>query len=117
MEDEMQEFWLALMVVMAVAAIVLIPISHFLGRLSMREPPDITRLFRRRSHTMLNHPPRALHGVVWTLKTTAEPDLTRVETANNVIQTIIGSRPALIEAVRAYGNLSTVVSAERRMQM
>jgi hypothetical protein len=70
----MQEFWLALMVVMAVAAIVLIPISHFLGRLSMREPPDITRLFRRRSHTMLNHPPRAC--TVWYGPSKQPPSLT-----------------------------------------
>jgi hypothetical protein len=114
----MQEYWLALIVVMAVAAIVLVPISHFLGRLSMREPPDVTRLFRRRAHTMPNHPPPALHGVVWTLKTNAQRDLTCVEAANTVVQKpIIGPRPALIEVVRPYGTLATVVSAERRMQM
>jgi len=117
MEDEMQEFWLALMVVLAVAAIVLIPISHFLGRLSMRQPPDVARLFRRRAPTMPNHPPRTLQGVVWTLKRNVQPELTCVETANNVVQKpIIWSRPALIETVRAY-TLATVVSAERRMQM
>src|SRR5262249_3000197 len=60
----MQEFWLALATVMVVAAIVLVPITHLLGRLSMREPPDLRRLFGRRSRSIASHPPQALLATV-----------------------------------------------------
>jgi hypothetical protein len=141
----MQEFWLALATVMVVAAIILVPITHLLGRLSMREPPDLRRLFGRRPRFIASHPPHALlptvgrlgtlvmigaAGTLRDLKTEwrqidAErnvelPRLAEMETkaSNNVVQkSIIGGRPVLLGGVLPYVSRATVVRAECRMGM
>jgi hypothetical protein len=56
MEDEMLEFWTAMLIVMVIAAIILFPISMAFGGLLTREPPRLDDLIgvlwssRRRTH-------------------------------------------------------------------
>src|SRR5919204_3424214 len=127
MEDEMQQFWLVLVTVMAVATLILLPISYLLGELSMREPPDLARLFKRSARPMPNHPPRALYGPVWAIdradfeKFLIGPSprvIAPVKAINSVVEkSVIGQRPALIGGVLPYLAFATVVQAERRMGM
>jgi len=95
----MQQFWLVLAIVMAAAAAILAPISTFLGRLSMREPPDLRRFFQFR-HS--RGPSRLANAQ------------TSAMTANTIVQKqVTGTQSILVR--NAYAGVAMIVQAERRM--
>jgi hypothetical protein len=100
MEDEMQEYWLALAIVMAVATAILVPISYFLGRLSMREPPDLRRFFQfRRSGG-----PSRLASVQ-----------TDVMAANTIVAKQVTGTQSILARNPACAGMAMIVRVDRRM--
>jgi hypothetical protein len=96
-------FFELLAIGLAIAIVVLLPISYGLSKLFVREPPDLARLFRRSARQSIRLAVMETH----------------VETANTVVQksSVIEPRPTLMGGVPAYVAIATIVQTERRIRM
>jgi len=95
----MQEFWLALAMVMVVATAILVPITYCLGRLSMREPPNLRRFFQFRQ----------LGGSrLVNLQTSATA-------ANTIVEKQVTGTQSILARDFAYAGMAMIIRAERRM--
>jgi hypothetical protein len=103
MDEAMTLFLELLAIGLAIAIVVLLPISYGLSKLFVREPPDLARLFRRRAR------PSIQLAVIET----------HVEAANTVVEKppVMGPRSVLMSGIPSYVALATVIQTERRMRV